>query len=88
VVGLAAISERSSVNAEFILICCLTFVPCLLIVLLGGYVVGKQHGWQRGRIQIEVISLKEGETLYGVMDIGKTHRFFVGRDASHEKEYE
>jgi hypothetical protein len=74
--------------AEFILISCLTVVPFLLIILIGAYTFGKRRGWPQGRMQIEVISLKEGETLYGVLEKGNTHRFFVGRDTSNEKNYE
>jgi hypothetical protein len=75
-------------HAELVLIFCLTLVPCLLLVLLGVYMMGKRRGWQQGRMQIEVISLREGETLYGVIDTGRRHRFVTRIEPSHDKGYE
>jgi hypothetical protein len=75
--------------ATVFIIDCVILVSLFFMVLLGIYVLGKRNsGQQPGRRQIEVISLHEGETLYGVMDKGTTHHFFVGRYTSHEKGYE
>jgi hypothetical protein len=75
--------------ADLIPLYCIVFVPLFLMLLLVVHAFGKSCGWQQaGRRASTNIALKEGETLYGVVQKGKTHHFVIRRETSHDKGYE
>ena len=75
--------------ADLFLILCVALTPLLLILNFCVYKIGQYRGWRQSlRIQNEVVALKEGETFFGVVDQGKGHYFFIGRDISNGKSYE